>query len=112
MFSKIIAPVIERFDINIGDVFLDDTKFEANANKFKYVWKPTTFHAKLNAKVKDLLCSYIQLPSSKKQLHVKGDRRAPEFVNCGSKGNGVRLGGDKTRKGPCHGAHNQGHQQT
>lgn len=63
MFSKIIAPVIERFDINIDDVFLDGTKFEANANKFKYVWKPTTFHAKLNAKVKDLLCSYVQLPS-------------------------------------------------
>lgn len=61
IFSKIIAPVIERFDINIDDVFLDGTKFEANANKFKYVWKPTTFHAKLNAKVKDLLYNYVQL---------------------------------------------------
>ena len=64
VFSKIIASVIERFGINIDDVFLDGTKFEANANKFKFVWKPTTFHAKLNAKVKELLCGYIQLPSS------------------------------------------------
>lgn len=71
MFSKIIAPVIKRFDINIDDVFLDDTKFEANANKFKYVWKPTTFHAKLNAEVKDLLCSYVQLPSSKNSFTSK-----------------------------------------
>lgn len=71
MFSKIIASVIERFDIDIDDVFLDGTKFEANANKFKFVWKPTTFHAKLNAKVKDLLCSYVQLPSSKNSFTSK-----------------------------------------
>ena len=71
VFSKIIASVIERFGINIDDVFLDGTKFEANANKFKFVWKPTTFHAKLNAKVKELLCGYIQLPSSKNSFTSK-----------------------------------------
>lgn len=71
VFSKIIASVIERFGINIDDVFLDGTKFEANANKFKFAWKPTTFHAKLNAKVKELLCGYIQLPSSKNSFTSK-----------------------------------------
>ncbi len=71
MFSKIIASVIERFGINIDDVFLDGTKFEANANKFKFVWKPTAFRAKLNTKVRDLLCGYFQLPGSKSSFTSK-----------------------------------------
>lgn len=71
LFSKIIASVIERFGINIDDVFLDGTKFEANANKFKFVWKPTTFHAKLNAKVKELIGGYIRLPDSKNSFTSK-----------------------------------------
>ena len=28
---------------------------EANANKYKFVWKPTKFHNKLDIKIKDLL---------------------------------------------------------
>ena len=44
IFSKIIKFVIRYFDINIDDVFLDGSKFEANANKYKFVRKPTTFH--------------------------------------------------------------------
>lgn len=71
MFSKIIASVMGRFGINIDDVFLDGTKFEANANKLKFVWRPTSFHAKLNAKVRDLLCGYVQLPGSKSSFTSK-----------------------------------------
>src|SRR5699024_440790 len=33
----------------------DGTKIEANANKYKFVWKPTTYHKKLDVKIKDLL---------------------------------------------------------
>lgn len=53
------------------DVFLDGTKFEANANKFKFVWKPTTFHTKLNTKIKDLRSNYVQLPNSKNSFISK-----------------------------------------
>lgn len=48
IFSKIIKSVIRYFDINIDDVFLDGSKFEANANKYKFVRKPTTFHLKID----------------------------------------------------------------
>lgn len=48
----------------------------------------------------------------KKQLHVEGDRRAPEFADRGGGGEGGRFGGGKAGKGPCHGAYPQGHQQT
>lgn len=36
---------------------MDGTKIEANANKYKFVWKTTTFHKKLNIKIKKLLLS-------------------------------------------------------
>ena len=55
IFSKIISSIIRYFNIDIDDVFLDGTKFEANANKYKFVWKPTTFHKKLNQNIKLLL---------------------------------------------------------
>ena len=42
IFSKIIASVIRRFGVNIDDVFLDGTKFEANANKFALVKRKWT----------------------------------------------------------------------
>ena len=64
IFSKIISSIIRYFDIDIDDVFLDGTKFEANANKYKFVWKPTAFHKKLNQNIKLLLEKYnILLPS-------------------------------------------------
>lgn len=39
-------------------MYLDGSKFEANANKYKFVWKPTKFHLKLCDKVRDLLFEY------------------------------------------------------
>ena len=71
IFSKIIASVIRRFGVSIDDVFLDGTKFEANANKFKFVWRPTTLHGKLNLKVRELLGGYIRLPDSKSSFTSK-----------------------------------------
>ena len=35
--------------IRFDDAFIDGTKFEANANKYKFVWKPTAFHKKMTA---------------------------------------------------------------
>ena len=41
-----------------GDVFINGTKIEANANKYKFVWKPTTYHHKLSDKIRELLDLY------------------------------------------------------
>jgi len=71
IFSRIIMTVITYFDINIDDVFLDGTKFEANANKYKFVWKPTTFHNKLNENIVLLIKNYFSLPNSKKTFTSK-----------------------------------------
>lgn len=55
IFTKITKAIIEEFKLDISDEYLDGTKIEANANKYKFVWKPTTFHKKLDIKIKELL---------------------------------------------------------
>lgn len=55
IFSLITKTIIAEFSLNISNQYLDGTKIEANANKYKFVWKPTTFHKKLDIKIKNLL---------------------------------------------------------
>ena len=46
VFSCIVKAIIKRFNIDISDVFVDGTKLEANANKYKFVWKPNPIWGK------------------------------------------------------------------
>ena len=51
IFSLITKSIIDEFNLDISNQYLDGTKIEANANKYKFVWKPKTFHKKLNDKI-------------------------------------------------------------
>lgn len=55
IFSMITKTIIDEFNLDINNQYLDGTKIEANANKYKFVWKPTTFHKRLDVKIKELL---------------------------------------------------------
>lgn len=55
IFSTVNKEILKECGIGLEDVFLDGTKIEADANKYKFVWKPTTWHAKLCDKVRTLL---------------------------------------------------------
>ena len=55
IFTLINKQIIKELDLNIDDVYNDGTKFEANANKYKFVWKPTKFHQKLDNKIKNFI---------------------------------------------------------
>ena len=55
IFSMITKTIIEEVNLNINNQYLDGTKIEANANKYKFVWKPITFHKRLDIKIKQLL---------------------------------------------------------
>lgn len=55
IFTLITKTIISEFNLNISNQYMDGTKIEANANKYKFVWKPTTFHKKLDIKIKELL---------------------------------------------------------
>ena len=55
IFISIVQAIVEEFAIGLDTVFLDGSKFEANSNKYKFVWKPTTFHLRLSEKALNLL---------------------------------------------------------
>lgn len=55
IFSLITDTILKHFNIEINDCFIDGTKIEADANKYKFVWKPRKFHESLNEKTKNLL---------------------------------------------------------
>ena len=55
MFTMITKAIIDKFNLDVSTQYLDGTKIEANANKYKFVWNPTTFHNKLDVKIKELL---------------------------------------------------------
>ena len=55
IFTMITKTIIKEYNIDIINQYIDGTKLEANANKYKFVWKPTTYHKKLDIKIKELL---------------------------------------------------------
>lgn len=55
IFTLINKQIIKELDLNIDDIYNDGTKFEANANKYKFVWKPTKFHQKLDNKIRNFI---------------------------------------------------------
>ena len=55
IFSLITKAIIKEYNINIENQYIDGTKIEANANKYNFVWKPKTYHKKLDLKIKDLI---------------------------------------------------------
>ena len=55
VFDLINAEILRECKINAEQIFIDGTKIEGNSNKYKFVWKPITFHLKLNAKIQGKL---------------------------------------------------------
>lgn len=58
IFGNINKTMISEMNLDIQDVFIDGSKFEANANKYKFVWKPNKKYETLKNKVAILLDKY------------------------------------------------------
>ena len=71
MFACIVKAIIKKYDIDTSDVFVDGTKLEANANKYKFVWKPRQRHDRLNEGLKKNILNYFPLSSGKKEFTSK-----------------------------------------
>lgn len=71
IYSSIVATIVSKYDIDISDMFVDGTKLEANANKFKFVWKPTAHHKRLNLGIRNIIIKYFDLPPSKQTFTSK-----------------------------------------
>ena len=90
--SEIWSPVAST----MSDCFIDGTKIEADANKYKFVWKPSRWHDKLSDKARrllalmglergvpssDFLSSSLlatKITEAGKQLETASDRKAYE----------------------------------
>ncbi len=58
IFSLITQEIFKECNLRMDKAYIDGSKFEADANKYKFVWKPTTFHTKLGEKIRVLLNNY------------------------------------------------------
>ncbi len=65
IFSSITKAILKKYNLGFDDCFIDGTKIEANANKYKFVYKPTTFKIKLFDKIKNLLIQYFPISENK-----------------------------------------------
>ena len=57
IFGLLNIQIAKELSIEFEDGFIDGTKMEANANKYNFVWKPTTFHKKISITFFELLKS-------------------------------------------------------
>lgn len=55
IFAAVTKAFLKLCHVDIDECHIDGTKFEARSNKYKVVWKPTTFHLKLSVKIRCLL---------------------------------------------------------
>lgn len=96
LFAAVTSTIIDELGLDITDQYLDGTKFEANANKYKFVWKPTKFHEKLDAKIKGYLIKIDEKYASKELIksHVLFEK-----INSFAKRNQVDIENIPTGKG-------------
>lgn len=99
IFSLITMTIIKKYELCFDDCFIDGTKIEANANKYKFVYKPTTYKNNLFAKIRTLLLEYFEL-SDKKNTFVSKEVASyvEQMLNLLSKQN-IDISTIKTGKG-------------
>ena len=58
IFSLINLEIKKEIGIIFEDAFIDGTKYEANANKYKFVWKPIKHHEKISVNIASIIKEY------------------------------------------------------
>lgn len=85
IYALLVSQFIKDTGINIDDCFVDGTKIEANANKYKFVWKPTTFHRKLDENIKKLLSKYFAINKTELLKSIEVAEYLTKFSKIASK---------------------------
>ena len=85
--EKIFSLIMKQLATDVGlvlsesDAFIDGTKYQANANKYKFVWKPTKRHRKLSIKINDVIEKYRLLPNPKREEFINVDIVVNALIN-------------------------------
>jgi transposase len=87
VFSEVLQYLIEGGYVTLENYFLDGTKIEANANKYKWVWAKSTakYKERLQEKIQELLEKIEQENEAEQEAY--GDKDLEE-VGGGNKGGG------------------------
>lgn len=55
LFSRMMKAIFASCGLAMDTAYIDGTKIEADANRYKFVWKPTRWHERLDGKARNLL---------------------------------------------------------
>lgn len=85
IFSLISMEIAKEMGIEMDDAFIDGTKFEANANKYKFVWKPTKHHKRLTVKASGIIKQYKLFDNYREEEFIRSNTLANAITNLKSK---------------------------
>ena len=87
VFSEVLQYLIEGGYVTLENYFLDGTKIEANANKYKWVWAKSTakYKERLQEKIQELLKNIEQENEAEQEAYGDDDL---EELGGGNKGGG------------------------
>ena len=83
IFSLIMIQLTKEVGIVLSesDAFIDGTKYQANANKYKFVWKPTKRHRKLSIKINDVIERYSLITGFSKDEFISTNTVVTALIN-------------------------------
>ena len=81
IFSSITMQISKEMRIEMDDAFIDGTKYEANANKYKFVWKPTKHHKRLTIKASEIITKYGLFNNYREEEFVRSNTLANAITN-------------------------------
>jgi len=81
IFTLISMEIAKEMGIEMDDAFIDGTKFEANANKYKFVWKPTKHHKRLTVKASEIIKKYQLFDSYREEEFIRSNTLANALTN-------------------------------
>lgn len=81
IFSLITMEISKEMNIEMDDAFVDGTKFEANANKYKFVWKPTKHHKRLTVKASEIITKYGLFDNYREEEFIRSNTLANAITN-------------------------------
>ena len=83
IFSLVMSELAREIGLVLSesDAFIDGTKYQANANKYKFVWKPTKRHRKLSIKINATIEKYSLITGFSKDELVSTNTVVTALIN-------------------------------
>ena len=85
IFSLINQEIQNKTRIEFEDAFIDGTKYEANSNKYKFVWKPTKHHKNISIKISNIIKECNLIPNFNDESMIKSSTVAYALTHLANK---------------------------